>query len=689
MLSIVGTSLTASDDQASGGCLMPIAVISNSRQQIRVVLAALLAALISGVVSVLALPATASGGLVSDDFFGGLDTGRWRVVDPVGDGSVSVVGAGTGDARLAIGVPGGVSHDAWGGDGSVRVLQDVRDVDFEVLAKFDSVPTGVYADQGLQVRASGSWLRFSVYAEKNGRLMAFAARTTGTSSAQVLKREVGVPSGGQMWLRVTRVGSRFTYAYSPDGQTWTTIGSVTHDMVVAQLGPYAGNAGGHGAVGHTARVDYVFDTAAPISPEDGGLGGGAADTTSPSISGVTATPAARSARVRWVTDEPTTGRVEFGPTQSYGKSVAVTSPATTHEVTLPDLSPATTYHYRVVATDLAGNQSTTANATLTTTAESSGDGPLIDLWHEGTLTIGANGTTQPWANVLGNVSDSDGVAELSYTLNLGSSRRLNLGPDERRLQDKGDFNADIATSALRPGDNSVVLTATDSLGHRTTLSTTVRLVTGAGPGVPYTLEWSDGLPVQQQATVVDGDWRVVDRELRTTQVGYDRLVALGDVSWRDYEVSVPVSVRSIGPKAGTTSGAALLGLGLRWQGHNGSGSSSQPAWKFFPVGAYVWCKFHHYGPRLEILGNDNDPYVRVPPDPPTVDFGVRYIMKARVETLTDGTSRYAYKMWPQSQPEPAGWALDVVDTGPATGSVVLIAHHVDASFGTVTVTPLG
>src|SRR5690606_23906533 len=71
------------------------------------------------------------------------------------------------------------------------------------------------------------------------------------------------------YLRITRVGSTWGFSYSHNGTTWTSGGSFTHDMVVRNAGVFAGNHGMTNIPAHTAVVDYFFNTAAPIVPEDG------------------------------------------------------------------------------------------------------------------------------------------------------------------------------------------------------------------------------------------------------------------------------------------------------------------------------------------------------------------------------------------------------------------------------------
>jgi chitodextrinase len=66
------------------------------------------------------------------------------------------------------------------------------------------------------------------------------------------------------------------------------------------------------------------------------------------------------------------------------------------------------------------------------------------------------------------------------------------------------------------------------------------------------------------------------------------------------------------------------------------------------------------------------------------------MFKMRAET-TSSSQRYSAKFWPQSEPEPTSW--DIVLNEPlsatAEGSLLLVAHHIDVSFGDVVVTPLG
>ena len=114
----------------------------------------------------------------------------------------------------------------------------------------------------------------------------------------------------------------------------------------------------------------------------------APDTTSPVISGVTAgTMTASSAVITWTTNEAGTSLVQYSTDLSFNLSSALNSvPVTSHSRTLTGLSPTTTYNYRVVTTDTAGNAATSATNTLTTSAAPDTTGPVIQNIASGQMT---------------------------------------------------------------------------------------------------------------------------------------------------------------------------------------------------------------------------------------------------------------------------------------------------------------
>ncbi len=97
------------------------------------------------------------------------------------------------------------------------------------------------------------------------------------------------------------------------------------------------------------------------------------DTTPPIISAVKSSAVtSASATVTWLTDEPATGGVEYGPTTSYGSTAPCPKAGTSHTVILTELANEKTYHYRVSSMDAAGNRAFSADDTFTTGSSSGG-----------------------------------------------------------------------------------------------------------------------------------------------------------------------------------------------------------------------------------------------------------------------------------------------------------------------------
>ena len=53
---------------------------------------------------------------------------------------------------------------------------------------------------------------------------------------------------------------------------------------------------------------------------------------------------------------------------------------------------------------------------------------------------------------------------------------------------------------------------------------------------------------------MDGEWIRTDKGLRTKHTGYDRLFVLGTKKWRDYEVTIPITINGVTAETGRVSG---------------------------------------------------------------------------------------------------------------------------------------
>ncbi|RIK40531.1 MAG: hypothetical protein DCC55_14775 [Chloroflexi bacterium] len=318
--------------------------------------------------------------------------------------------------------------------------------------------------------------------------------------------------------------------------------------------------------------------------------------------------------------------------------------------------------------------------------------PVIDIWYGQNQSFGQLGNPQRWINILGNVQDSAGIASLVYSLNGGPPQSLSLGPDTRRLAEPGDFAVELDTQSLPGGVHQVVLTATNVLGNHSVQVVQLNYQPGNTWALPYTADWGTATNIQQIAQVVDGQWAIQDNMLRPLVFAYDRLVAIGDNTWTDYEVTVPVIIHSIDANGfRSPSNGPGVGILARWTGHYQE-TNEQPRMGWRNLGALAWFRWSRSNNEISVgqqmVGFANSALATRTDLAP--QFGVLYTFKLRVESNPGAGATYRFKHWPANGDEPAEWDMTAQGRAnePPTGSVMLVAHHVDASFGAVTVTPL-
>lgn len=152
--------------------------------------------------------------------------------------------------------------------------------------------------------------------------------------------------------------------------------SNTKDISSAQAEPYVtsklwGLAGGDGA-----KTVYVWTKNSSGSwnstPYQGTI---TVDTLAPKITGNTESFVTQTgATISWTTDEQTISQVEYGQTVSYGSQTQKDNAMTlAHAQNLSGLSAGTTYHYRVISVDGAGNISHSQDKTFLTANDSNGN----------------------------------------------------------------------------------------------------------------------------------------------------------------------------------------------------------------------------------------------------------------------------------------------------------------------------
>ena len=611
----------------------------------------------------------------------------WEEIDSFGGGNFNYNGA-----QAVLSVPeDSSSHQPWtAGNRAPTLRQAMSDTDFDLMVAFESSPDERFEIQGVIVAGAGEFLRFDVNHDGTDSY-AFAARVGG-GVADIHINSVVIPSDHMAFIRVSRVGHDFTMYTSNDGVSWVNRGSFTEQMSVTEFGPFGGNAVGTGGTAPEfhAVVDYVGEIPMAAESDD--------DSTAPAISAINVIEGPTSLVVQWTTSEPSTGSVDYMlnglPESRSGGPLGYE-----HEALIVGLAPETTYPLVLNADDINGNSSATASSG-TTTEVGVGES-IFDIWYGDTQDFGTPGSPQRWVNVLGRVSDPQGIDTLEYRLNAGAWVNMGLGDDGRRLHGMGDFNVDLLVSDLLIGANVVELRATDSLGSETMHTVTANWDPTQDFPMPYVIDWASIGVVTDAAVPIDGYWTLSPDGLTINNVddGYDRLAAVGEQTWSQYEVLVPITVNSFSPNANQApSNGPGIGIMMRWNGHNESvdpGAQPQVGFKPeagtpTPLGAIAWYRDPVNGDAgLQIL--DETANVAVDDTGFALTLGTTYMFRARVEGTTPAT--YSLKVWDSAVTEPVAWSLQWTAPGnsdePTSGSVLLVAHEVDALFGDVIIIPAG
>ena len=324
--------------------------------------------------------------------------------------------------------------------------------------------------------------------------------------------------------------------------------------------------------------------------------------------------------------------------------------------------------------------------------------PVIAFWGGEAQRAGHLGDPQDDFNVLGHIERWREVDRAEWSLNQQPAIELSFRR-HRRLVEDGDFNVDVPFGRLKPGANTLTVTATLRDGGKVSRSTTITRERGTTP-LPLEIDWSRVANPADVGTIVDGHWTVSAAGLRTGQVGYDRIFLLGERSWRDYEVRTTFTVHALAERVANDAGVGII---ARFTGHVVGGPeffpSGQPKWGFRPFGSIGWLRWRGKPPtperpQLQYFPGANGR----PQDLGEFAFrvGATYAVRFACRTLPDapggeGVTHYAYRIWPAGEPEPAAWTWEREQTSRdalRTGGIVLLAHYADVTFGNVSVRPL-
>ncbi|MBK1875516.1 dienelactone hydrolase family protein [Pelagicoccus mobilis] len=315
----------------------------------------------------------------------------------------------------------------------------------------------------------------------------------------------------------------------------------------------------------------------------------------------------------------------------------------------------------------------------------------IDLWYGDKQEFGKYGRPQKWINILGNLSPAQEAKRLSCSMNGGVARQITIGSDGHRLARPGDFNIDINVDELSPGENTLRLYSEfrDGSVIEKEVSIFVHQATSIPKELDLDLTQLNSIPEQIQ--IVDGKWEQTAEGIRSISPFYDRVLALGDLSWKDYEVTAKVIFNSVlQPNAELGHGGADVihaALATRWPGHDKD--QRQPHRKWWPLGATAefrltpsWddCSWRIIGSPV-LIKNEASSRNIVP--------GNAYFLKHRVQTVSDEQSLYQVKCWPANTSEPKDWDLELLKNDDVSqGGALFLAHYADVTLQAVMVRPI-
>lgn len=318
---------------------------------------------------------------------------------------------------------------------------------------------------------------------------------------------------------------------------------------------------------------------------------------------------------------------------------------------------------------------------------------IINIWYGLDQKFGNIGNAQRQINILGNIQTNSGDAVAYFTMNGNEKRNnLTLGSDLHRLAREGDFNIEILREDLIEGKNRVQLFV--ACGD-TILSHEEITVSYSGKqkwSMPYFVKWDEVKEIQDVVEVVDGEWELTENGIRTKFKYYDRVLAFGDSSWKNYEVESSVIFHDYTPpvKGPPTYNVSHVAIASRWPGHDTD--DLQPNRKWFPVGATSEFRItdQYDSCRWRIFDGENFYEEQVPEKYRTILPEIQYNIKHRVEDLPDSSTLYSVKYWKSDEKEPDGWDFQAIEPKGEieTGSALLIAHNTDVTFGDIEVTAI-
>ncbi|TAK03045.1 MAG: hypothetical protein EPO39_12735 [Candidatus Manganitrophaceae bacterium] len=247
------------------------------------------------------------------------------------------------------------------------------------------------------------------------------------------------------------------------------------------------------------------------------------DTTPPTLSGITTSSLTfNSVVITWSTDENATTQVEYGTTAAYGASSPLdTSLLTSHSRTLSSLNPSTTYHFRVISKDAAGNIATSGDNTFTTPAPPDTTPPTLSAITTGSLT--SSSVTVGWTTN----EPADTQVQFGTTTAYGSTTSLNSALTTSHSQGLTGLSAsttyhyrvlsrDAAGNLATSADNTFTTPAPPDTTPPVLSGITSGNLTGSGATVSWTTNEPADTQVQFGTTSAYGSSTTLNTALVTT-----------------------------------------------------------------------------------------------------------------------------------------------------------------------------
>jgi hypothetical protein len=338
--------------------------------------------------------------------------------------------------------------------------------------------------------------------------------------------------------------------------------------------------------------------------------------------------------------------------------------------------------------------------------------PEIEVWYGKRQYFGYSGVPQHWVNILGRVCQEGGkITSLEYCLNNQKNKAgkdslisLFIGPQPdsivpRRLMQKGDFNIELDVKNLKNGMNSLQIIAENCIGLKAKEIVSFDFDGMSGKNDTINPDWSTGINIQRSLQIIDGKWQWDQNGIRTTEPGYDRILAFGDTLWSDVDIYAEVVLNRI-PDTLECPGMKRDGTGfgflIHWLGHSDDPvPGMKPKCGWFPSGGDCWYVAEQAVGEKE-FGNVLWQIDSYPSDgkrgilkcEPLV-LGKSYNVRMQYKTI-DGNGNYRLKIWAVENMEPVYWHLTetAADNNLKYGSVLFVAHYVDATLKKIVAKPL-